>query len=377
MNEYTFGTVFSGEELTGLAFEAAGHRMKWQVEIDDSCNEILGLRWPDAIRVRDVRDAGRRNLHYVDIVIGTFPCQDISSAGKGAGIRPGTRSGLWFELERIIGELRPRVVFLENSPAITSRDGTVVLAGLTNLGYDARWGVISAADAGASHLRKRWFLVAYANGQRKPQPQGCESEIRRRISDGSQEVAHSDSGRQQQCNAKVRSVSIADKGSYGVAHANSARRQLPHTRLRHALPHRNRHSEAEERGRNKFESRIGVHGGTMGCITDRTSENGNGGGGSLKDEPRLGGTVDGLSRWMDRSYDYLAVAGPGEPQHAWEHPRVTTRMDHRTDRVRAIGNAVVPQVVYPLAVAIREWLAIQDAAGACECADAVSVREAA
>ena len=95
----------------------------------------------------------------VDVVSGGFPCQDISAAGRGAGIS-GSRSGLWSEMARIIGEVRPRYAFVENSPMLTSRGLGTVLGDLAALGFDARWGVVSAADVGAPHLRERIWIVA-------------------------------------------------------------------------------------------------------------------------------------------------------------------------------------------------------------------------
>ena len=95
----------------------------------------------------------------VDVVSGGFPCQDISSAGKGAGIE-GKRSSMWGHMARIIGEVRPKYAFVENSPMLTSRGLGTVLADLSSLGFDAEWGVLSAADIGANHLRERIWLVA-------------------------------------------------------------------------------------------------------------------------------------------------------------------------------------------------------------------------
>jgi len=95
----------------------------------------------------------------VDVVSGGFPCQDISAAGKGAGI-DGSRSGMWFHMARIIGEVRPRHVLVENSPMLTSRGLGRVLGDLATLGYDAEWGVLGAVDAGAPHKRDRIWIVA-------------------------------------------------------------------------------------------------------------------------------------------------------------------------------------------------------------------------
>jgi len=107
----------------------------------------------------------------VDVVSGGFPCQDISAAGKGAGI-DGERSGMWREMSRIIHEVRPRFVFVENSPMLTSRGLGTVLGDLAKMGFDARWGVLGAADVGAPHQRDRIWVLANAKhlrcNKRKP-----------------------------------------------------------------------------------------------------------------------------------------------------------------------------------------------------------------
>jgi DNA (cytosine-5)-methyltransferase 1 len=95
----------------------------------------------------------------VDVVSGGFPCQDISAAGKGAGI-DGERSGMWKEMARIVHEIRPKFVFVENSPMLTHRGLGTVLGDLAKLGFDAEWGVLGASDIGAKHHRKRIWIVA-------------------------------------------------------------------------------------------------------------------------------------------------------------------------------------------------------------------------
>ncbi len=108
---------------------------------------------------------GRPWRGLVDVVSGGFPCQDISAAGKGAGIT-GERSGMWSHMARIIGEVRPRYAFVENSPVLTSRGLGVVLGDLAAMGYDAEWGVLGAVHAGAPHERERIWIVAHTNGAR-------------------------------------------------------------------------------------------------------------------------------------------------------------------------------------------------------------------
>ncbi len=101
----------------------------------------------------------------IDIIYGGFPCQDISVAGHGKGL-VGERSGLYFEIERLVEETNPSFVFLENVPAIRTRGLNTVVQSFTELGYDCRWTVLSAQELGAPHIRKRWFLLAHAHGLR-------------------------------------------------------------------------------------------------------------------------------------------------------------------------------------------------------------------
>jgi DNA (cytosine-5)-methyltransferase 1 len=107
----------------------------------------------------------------IDIIFGGFPCQDISVAGNGAGLE-GKRSGLFHEIIRLTKGIKPAYVFLENVPAIRTRGLDQVLREFTNLRYDCRWSCISAAEVGAPHLRKRWFLLAHSNGERRRNEHG-------------------------------------------------------------------------------------------------------------------------------------------------------------------------------------------------------------
>lgn len=165
----TVGSLFSGIGGLELGLERAGMRTIWQVEKDEYACRVLAKHWPTVLRVSDVRGAGAHNLPRPDIICGGFPCQDISSAGKRAGIT-GERSGLWKEFARIIRELRPRYVLVENVAPLRSRGLDVVLGDLAACGFDAEWDCIPAAAVGAHHRRDRLFLVAYTPGrsQRKP-----------------------------------------------------------------------------------------------------------------------------------------------------------------------------------------------------------------
>ena len=114
----------------------------------------------------------------VDVVSGGFPCQDISAAGKGAGI-DGERSGMWGEMARIIREVQPRFVFVENSPMLTSRGLGRVLGDLAAMGFDARWGVLGAADVGANHQRDRIWIVGKVADRCEIRP--CRTEAKQRM----------------------------------------------------------------------------------------------------------------------------------------------------------------------------------------------------
>lgn len=157
-----FGSLFSGIGGLDLGLERAGMECAWQVEIDEFRRGILAKHQPDASRFNDVRDVGKHNLEQVDLVAGGFPCQNISLAGFGAGLA-GARSGLWREMFRVICELRPRYVLVENVSALLNRGAGRVLADLAGVGFDAEWETLRASDFGAPHRRERVFIVAYAN----------------------------------------------------------------------------------------------------------------------------------------------------------------------------------------------------------------------
>jgi DNA (cytosine-5)-methyltransferase 1 len=143
-----------------------------QVEIDEYACKVLAKHWPDVARYGDIRSVGAANLPAADCLVGGFPCQDISDAGKRIGIG-GARSGLWGEYARLIGELRPRYIVVENVAALLGRGMGTVCGDLAALRYDAEWHCIPAAAVGAPHIRDRVFLLAYPNRtERGPRAQG-------------------------------------------------------------------------------------------------------------------------------------------------------------------------------------------------------------
>ena len=166
--------LFAGAGGGILAGKLLGWRCICAVEIDDYCRRVLmqrqddGLLEPfpiwDDVRTFDGRPWGGR----VDVISGGFPCQDISQAGKGGGI-DGERSGLWREFARIIRDVQPRFVFVENSPMLTGRGLGVVLGDLAEMGFDARWCVLGAHHVGAPHKRDRiWIVACHPDRQAQP-----------------------------------------------------------------------------------------------------------------------------------------------------------------------------------------------------------------
>lgn len=162
----TIGSLFSGVGGLDRGLESAGlGPTLWQIESDPFARYVLAKDWPDTERHNDVRQVGAATLAPVDVLCGGFPCQDVSAAGKGAGLS-GARSGLWREFARIASELRPRVVVVENVASGARRWLPFVRRDLHLLGYGTRAYALSAYDVGAPQMRRRVFVVAYSNDAR-------------------------------------------------------------------------------------------------------------------------------------------------------------------------------------------------------------------
>jgi DNA (cytosine-5)-methyltransferase 1 len=299
------GSLFSGIgglEL-GLEWAGVGHTA-WQVERDPFCRSVLERHWPNTQRFDDVCTVGAHNLEHADVICGGFPCQDLSYAGKGLGLA-GERSGLWYEFARIVGEMGPRFVVVENVAALITRGIGDVLGTLSNLGYDAQWRAIRASDVGAPHRRERVFIVAYAR-RGSVQLIGERGIVRGATisgeGDGNQREWHGDAA---WCCGKA------------AGHASGKQRC----------------------GERAEPSRPGHAGGSSGNCSRRADV--------PKTEPSLGRDAYGLPARLDRW-----PAGPGQTQHAWEAPRTCETATNRAARLRALGNAVVPQV----AEEIGKWL---------------------
>jgi len=292
----TIGSLFSGIGGLELGLERAGLGPTiWQVERDPYAQRILERHWPDARRFDDVRTVGAHNLAPVDLICGGFPCQDISVAGKGAGL-DGERSGLWVEFARIVRELRPRFVVVENVPALLARGFGRVLGDLAACGYDAEWDCIPAAAVGAPHLRDRLFVVAYP--QRHALRQQSVSEL-----------------------GGFRAAVARDDGAPGAV----------------AYPNGGGALESEG-GVREVGGRAGDSGAEMADADRERREK--------RDPAAFAGYV-GLASWRAAQEGRAWLPEPNVG-------RVADGVPARMDRLRCLGNAVVPQVAEVIGRAIMD-----------------------
>jgi len=167
-----------------LGFERSGMRCVGQVEIDPYCRRVLSKHWPDVWQHDDVltlsAEMVRENCGDVDLICAGFPCQDLSVAGKQAGLHDGKQSSIFFDIMRVVRMVRPRYVCLENVPALLSRPEWMgaVLGELAESGYDAWWDCVPAQAVGAPHVRDRVFIVADAQRLGRESWSRCEESTR-------------------------------------------------------------------------------------------------------------------------------------------------------------------------------------------------------
>ncbi len=389
--------LFAGIGGFSLGLERAGMETVAFCEIEEYPRKVLALHWPDVPIFSDVReiyghsnpnparveitrphkttaetcgtgkaDKGRsrsngrwvtgtcqdgrtKTVGPIDVITAGFPCQDISTAGKGAGIE-GERSGLWSEIARLAGELRPRYIILENVSALLSRGLDKVLGDLAEIGYDAEWHCIPASHLGAPHRRDRWWCVCYPDNHGFP-----AAEITRGAGTGSY---HSKTGSKSACeptrpNQQQPSVAYpndagirtptsdidingtpGDKGRSGITQPEPSgqREDVADTKSE-----RYRGRDREERGgEGRFIQQSEQTGGAVGREVE--------GCGSLYREDvadtyrqplsDMGLLAHGLSAGLARSR-WLPEPGIG---------RVTTGIPDRTARLKALGNSLIPQM---------------------------------
>ena len=337
MEPLTIGSLFSGIgglDLgieRGLASAGVAAETIWQVEQSDYCRRILARHWPHAERYTDVRTVTASSVHPIDVLCGGFPCQDISTAGKGAGLS-GEKSGLFFEMARIIRELEPRIVVMENVPAITSRGLDTVLGTMAALGYDARWGGLRASEVGAPHRRERWFCVCWLADSMRLGSAPLQRVQRESDSRWTSEGSYNSSG-----------AIVADPDSS----SGEARRS-------DGMGEAERAEWSMDRSGSGMADSIGYRpqGEQQARPAARTAYRAAGAGERGPTQPELGRGIAGIPARLDSPHRWPAPPGP---QHTWEPPRTRPRQPHDRERLKALGNAVVPQC----AAVIGHWIGSQ------------------
>lgn len=172
------GSLCTGYGGLDLAVEAVlGGRLCWYAETDRHAQTVLKERWPGVVNLGDIREIDWTGVEPVDVLTAGFPCQDISNAGKRAGIK-GKQSILWKVVAEAVRALQPGLVYVENVAALRSRGLDAVLGDLAQVGYDARWVCVRASDVGAAHRRDRLFLLAAPAHRRRRRPADVADAVR-------------------------------------------------------------------------------------------------------------------------------------------------------------------------------------------------------
>jgi len=301
------GSLFAGIGGFDLAARWLGWRTLWYSEIDPYASAVMKKRFPDAVNHGDVTQLRGSHVARVEVLCGGFPCQDISLAGKGAGIE-GSRSGLWTHYARIIDEVRPSWVVVENVSALRSRGLDRVLGSLAALGYDAEWHCIPAAYVGAPHRRDRIWIVAHPNAD-ESRSQGWDRAIVRECA-------------RQQPVGPLGALADADR-VVGNERGGSDPGQ----------GEGRRHADRSVVGANELADAE-----CSGVSDDRQREVVGSPGSMQREAPER------ERLWADARERHNAV-GVGE---WWESEPDVGRVAHgvpsRVDRLRCLGNAIVPQV---------------------------------
>lgn len=331
-------SLFAGIGGFDLGLELAGFETVAQVEIDDYCNKILEYQFPQAKRYRDIKEVTgeqiTKDCGAIDVICGGFPCQDLSYAGKSAGLE-GEKSGLWWEMHRLIGELKPAWVIAENVDALRNRGLNRVHASLEELGYQVWCFGIPASALGAPHQRRRLWIVGYSESKRQRKPDnkanaGATGGQARCIPGGTGTVVDS------------KSIGSGTRSVPGGSEPSAASPTNPGGDV--VNPHGD--------------------GAQAGSVTRNDQQEISTAGDSSAMADTCGDGIWGQSGWRSRTdwstYSPFAFpASPGREQYEWEEPRtVESSMGVTTDglprklALRACGNALLPATAFIIGRAI-------------------------
>lgn len=298
----TVGSLFSGIGGLDLGLERAGMKVKWQVENDPYCQKVLKKHWPDVTLYGDIKELDFSECEPVDLICGGFPCQPVSLAGRRKGQED--ERWLWPECARALRTLRPTWALLENVPGLMSKGFGDVASDLASCGYDFEWDRIPAAAVGAPHLRFRVIVVAHSRSARRWEDtrgaHGDESQDARRGTENDHQLDRDGQGR------GAGAVAAADPiGRYGRTGVFGPAGWTQPEDSGHGLANANSvlqghgHDGTEETFRNQAQGAEGI-----------------------------GHPIPHSGHW-----DVEPCVG-----------RVANGVPKRMDRLRALGNAVVPQV---------------------------------
>ncbi len=348
-------SLFSGIGGMDIGFSSAGFNIIAQVEIDPFCQRVLRRHapewWPNAAIFADVRQFGRSSITgNIDAIFGGFPCQPHSIAGKRLGAEDDR--DMWPQFRRIIGEFRPRTVLLENVPGIITGYAVHIISDFAALGYDCRWGTIRASDTGTPHKRERWFCMAYDNGQRQLQQKRDVTRFRRRTTHKRQSLANTSRKRRQKPAARK---STPDKKRNNKACQRTGSAELYEIISGDKIMGNTEGARLPRRQRRPTKSNSKNKETKTGIVADRLNRSNSRHRNWAITQSRMGRATNGIPAWLDEP---RWPAGQGSYQHEWEAPRTIGKgIDtNRAARIKALGNAVVPQVAYPLACQIRNLL---------------------
>ena len=326
----THGSLFSGIGGIDLGFEMAGIKTSWTCEIDDWCHTLLKERFPDAKHYRDIMEINKKSLQRVDIISGGFPCQDISTAGKGAGL-DGKRSGLWFEMYRIIRELRPKWILIENVANLTNKGGVRVLQDLAEAGYDAEWQVISARDVGARHLRKRLWIIGYRQDVQHTLKQRLERQLH--ICEFPVESEEKSKAVQEWTSKRT-----IHRGDTNISNSSSDKHTKPSSKSSRADKERKFYNKEKRKATHDLWSE------TAGCD-------------NVSSQTTAKGRADEDSERQDRIYGKFRLKAFKRLKNESRLDRVaygiSQKVDRYYDRVKGLGNGVVPQIPFLIGQRIK------------------------